>query len=379
VLFSGTIYDNLNMLIRTPASASPADRSSASPCRAASQWTRHFVSAMADAGRQLWFLLLFCFVPAQQALAQGMPSFALPIDCEIGQGCVLQNYVDHDAGPGARDYRCGHLVYDGHKGTDIRVIDLAAFRRGVPVRAAAAGRVRAVRDGMEDVSVRKAGKAAIAGREAGNSVVIEHGEGWETQYAHLRKGSVLVRPGERVEAGQRLGLTGLSGNTEFPHLHFEVRQRGRTVDPFVGLDSRQACEPGRAPLWSAQASSALSYVSTGILGAGLSGAPPKLSDGSIDPGDVQALVPESIAAVFWVQVYGVQKDDVEELRLLAPDGRVLAERRVAVERNMAQSFSYVGLKRRAGTWPGGPYRGEYALYRSTDQRKVVFVVRELKL
>lgn len=323
-------------------------------------------------------LLFCCFLPVQQASAQ-VPSLALPIDCEIGRRCVLQNYVDHDAGPGARDYRCGHLVYDGHKGTDIRVIDLAAFSRGVPVRAAAAGRVRAVRDGMEDISVREVGKAAITGREAGNSVVIEHGEGWETQYAHLRKGSVQVRAGERVEAGQQLGLAGLSGNTEFPHLHFEVRQRGRTVDPFVGLDSGQPCEPGRAPLWSAQAFSALPYVSTGILGAGLAGAPPRLSNGSVDSGDIRALVPGSAAAVFWVQVYGVQKDDVEELRLLAPDGRVLAERRVAAERNMAQSFSYVGLKRRTATWPGGRYRGEYALYRSTDQRKVVSVVREVKL
>src|SRR4051794_27387255 len=162
---------------------------------------------------------------AWSGIAPAAPSLALPIACEMGKSCVLQNYVDHDPGPGSRDYRCGHLTYDSHKGTDIRVIDLPAFRRGVPVLAAAAGRVRAVRDGMPDVSVRDPSAAPVAGREAGNSVVIEHGEGWETQYAHLRKGSVAVRPGDRVEGGQPLGMTGLSGNTEFPHLHFEVRRR----------------------------------------------------------------------------------------------------------------------------------------------------------
>jgi hypothetical protein len=75
-------------------------------------------------------LACLAFLSSWGAFAQGAPSFALPIDCEIGKSCVLQNYVDRDPGPGARDYRCGPLAYDGHKGTDIRVIDLPAFKRG---------------------------------------------------------------------------------------------------------------------------------------------------------------------------------------------------------------------------------------------------------
>jgi hypothetical protein len=313
----------------------------------------------------------FPFLLACDLLAQGAPSFGLPIACEIGKSCVLQNYVDHDPGPGARDYRCGHLTYNGHKGTDIRVIDLPGFRKGVPVFAAAAGRVRAIRDGMQDVSVRDAASASVSGREAGNSVVIEHGEGWETQYAHLRNGSVAVRAGERVEAGQRLGTAGLSGNTEFPHLHFEVRHRGKTVDPFVGLVPPASCEPGRDPLWAAQVLGALPYVSTGILGAGFSASPPQLADGSVDAASLEPLKASSASAIFWAQVYGAQKDDVEELRLIAPDGRVLAERRASIARDMAQSLGYIGLRRRADAWPAGTYRGEYALYRGVPEKKIV--------
>jgi hypothetical protein len=313
------------------------------------------------------------------ALAGGPLSLALPIACEIGSSCIVQTYVDHDPGAGARDYRCGHLAYDGHKGTDIRVIDLAAFARGVPVLAAAAGRVRAVRDGMPDASVRDAGSAAVARREAGNSVVIEHGEGWETQYAHLRKGSVAVRAGARVAAGQALGMAGLSGNTEFPHLHFEVRYRGKTVDPFVGLQAGASCEPGREPLWAAQAAGALAYVPTGVLGAGLSASPPRPVGGSVDPAKVAPLAETSAAAVFWAQVYGVQRDDVEELRLVAPDGRLLAERRTTAARNRAQSFSYVGLRRRAAAWPAGTYRGEYILYRGSPRQKLVSIAREARI
>jgi len=310
------------------------------------------------------------------SLAQSASSFALPIACEVGKSCIVQNYVDDDPGAGAADYRCGHLVYDGHKGTDIRVIDIAAFKRGVPVLAAAPGRVRAVRDGMEDVSVREAGKASVAGREAGNSVVIEHGEGWETQYAHMRKGSVAVRAGDRVAAGRKLGIAGLSGDTEFPHLHFEVRRRGRIVDPFVGTEAVAPCQPGRDPLWNPQALKDLLYVATGILGAGIAGAPPKLSNGSVDFEEVLSLSADAAAAIFWVQVYGAQKGDVEELRLISPDGRVLAERRVTVAKDMAQALAYVGVRRRADPWPAGTYRGEYALYRGPARDKVISIVRE---
>src|SRR4051812_44563995 len=153
---------------------------------------------------------------------ESAPVLSFPVACEIGVTCFVQNYVDHDSGSGAKDYRCGALTYDGHDGTDIRLPNLAAMRKGVAVVAAADGVVRARRDGMDDVSIRDAGASAVKGREAGNGVVIDHGNGWQTQYAHMRKGSILVKPRNRVSAGQALGLVGLSGDTEFPHLHFTV-------------------------------------------------------------------------------------------------------------------------------------------------------------
>ena len=313
------------------------------------------------------------------ALAHASPSLLVPVECEIGAACVLQNHVDHDPGPAGRDYRCGFLTYDGHKGTDIRVIDSEAFRSGVVVRAAAAGRVRAVRDGVADVNVRTLGKEAVAGREAGNSVVIDHGDGWETQYGHLRKGSIAVRAGDEVTAGQRLGVVGLSGHTEFPHLHFEVRHRGRAVDPFVGRDGAEACRLGARPLWAAPALEVLGYVATGLLGAGISGEPPRLIDSGVDGERTARFAAGSAAAVFWVQIYGVQADDVEELRLIGPAGRVLAERRRPIERTRAQWLAYLGLRRRDGAWPAGRYRGEYVLYRGSPAEAVLSIVREVEL
>jgi len=312
-----------------------------------------------------------------QAEASSAPRFALPIDCQIGRSCIVQNYVDHDTGPGSRDYRCGLLTYDGHKGTDIRVVDGALLKRGVAVLAAAPGRVRASRDGMRDVSVRAVGKAAIAGREAGNSVVIEHGEGWESQYAHLREGSVSVRAGDLIRTGDRLGLVGLSGNTEFPHLHFEVRHQGRTVDPFVGLEQPEPCKAGDGALWQPRLADALAYVATGVLDAGIAGGPPVLGEGNVDRDRTEGFASTSEAAIFWVQIYGTREDDHEEFRLLAPGGRVLAERRGRISRNQAQWLAYVGAKRRDAAWPMGKYRGEYTLYRGS--RKLIALERDLDL
>ena len=310
------------------------------------------------------------------ARGEGAPSLALPIDCEIGKSCIVQNYVDHDAGPGAQDYRCGLLTYDGHKGTDIRVVDGALFKRGVVVLAAAPGRVRAVRDGMADVSVRRIGKAAIARREAGNSVVIEHGDGWESQYAHMREGSVAVRAGDVVQAGEKLGVVGLSGATEFPHLHFEVRHRGKTVDPFIGLEKRVLCQAGEPALWQRQTIQALAYVPTGVLDAGIAGAPPVVADGFVDRDKIEVFSSASGAAVFWVQIYGAQANDREEFRLIAPDGRVLAERHDRISRNRAQWLAYVGLRRGDAEWVAGTYRGVYALSRGTQ--KLITLERAVK-
>jgi murein DD-endopeptidase MepM/ murein hydrolase activator NlpD len=67
----------------------------------------------------------------------------------------------------------------------------------------------------------------------GLHVVVDHGGGVETLYAHLE--AVTVRDGAAVAAGQRLGLVGSTGMSTGPHLHFEVRRAGRPVDPTAWL------------------------------------------------------------------------------------------------------------------------------------------------
>jgi hypothetical protein len=140
--------------------------------------------------------------------------------------------VDHDPGPTALDFTCSGLSYDTHTGTDFALPSLAAMRAGVAVLAAAPGQVTALRDGMPDTGLTPETAAQIEGRDCGNGVVIRHADGWETQYCHLMQGSVTVARGQIVETGTPLGLVGLSGNTEFPHVHIALRRNGQVVDPF---------------------------------------------------------------------------------------------------------------------------------------------------
>jgi hypothetical protein len=137
-------------------------------------------------------------------------TLALPIACELGRTCEIQNYVDRDKGPAATDYLCGSVSYNDHSGVDFRILDMVAQRRGVSVLAAASGKVTAIRDGVADVSVRDIDRATIAGRECGNGVVIDHGGGLTTQYCHMAKGSIAVASGMQVSSGAVLGRVGFA-------------------------------------------------------------------------------------------------------------------------------------------------------------------------
>lgn len=63
---------------------------------------------------------------------------------------------------------------------------------------------------------------------AGNYVVIQHGSTYKTRYLHLSK--ILVRKGQTVSRGQRIGLSGKTGRVTGAHLHYELIERGRPVN-----------------------------------------------------------------------------------------------------------------------------------------------------
>ena len=147
-------------------------------------------------------------------------TFVLPIAGEPWKDWAITNYVDVD--PKFRtfkDARGGPYTYDFHEAIDYTLPNFAAMDRGVDVLAAADGVVVETDDGHPD---RNAGDPTGRRHTPANLVRVEHPGGLRTSYLHLRKGSVVVEPGDRVTAGQKLGQVGSSGRSSDPHLHFEV-------------------------------------------------------------------------------------------------------------------------------------------------------------
>jgi len=292
----------------------------------------------------------------------------LPLACTPGRDCWIAHHVDHEPGPGLRDHACGTLTYDGHDGVDFALPDLAAMEAGVPVLAAAAGIVRAVRDGEVDQRVEERGREAVAGRECGNGVLLDHGAGWQTQYCHLRRGSVAVAPGDRVTAGTRLGLVGLSGLTSFPHLHFEVRRAGREIDPFTAQPIGEgSCGVGGPGLWRPEIAAALAYRAVPLTGLGV--APREPERGELDRGEHQGerLAADAPALVVWARGFGLRKGDRWRLRLFDPAGRPVVDRALEQDRDQALAIRWAGRRRPAEGWTPGLWRAEVEVRRGAER------------
>jgi hypothetical protein len=301
------------------------------------------------------FLFLLSAPAAAPVLAQDI-SLSLPIGCQPGRDCWAFQLPDVDPGPGRQDYACGKLAYDGHDGTDIGLASLAEIERGVPVFAAAPGIVKGVRDGMQDALVSEIGKEAVKNRECGNGVLIEHEGGWHTQYCHMRKGSIAVRAGQKLDSGATLGQVGLSGSTDFAHLEFILRKDGKTVDPFRGLEGGPECGPGVKPLWDAAAQQALAY-GPAPYHIGVAPRAPKYDEvlkGRF-PGDTLPGTAEAI--VLWAEFNGLAPGDILHMTLTGPDGRQMVSHGETMPAAKVRQFLFIGKRRTEPAWPKGDYAG----------------------
>lgn len=312
---------------------------------------------------------LRALVFAQTALAftlpssAGTPQLGLPIACDIGKTCWVQQYPDHDPGPGATDYACGTQTYDGHQGIDIRIRDTS---QSADVIAAAAGTVKAVRDGVDDHLMKtEQDRAAVGDQECGNGVVVAHGEGWETQYCHLRKGTVAVKPGDTVTLGQKLGEVGYSGMAAFPHVHLTVRQDGTVVDPFRSSGSE--CGGMADPLWAEDVRASLAYHQGDIIAFGA--APAAVDMPQLESGSLASLIPKADwpAMVAYGLAINLSAGDVVTITLEGPQG-FSAGNSVTLDRAKAQYMLFAGKKQPRGGWPKGDYSGRVTIGQEGNPR-----------
>jgi hypothetical protein len=293
-------------------------------------------------------------------------SLSLPIGCEVGKNCFVQNYVDHDLSSSYRDFSCGSLTYDGHDGTDFRLPSMTVMRAGVDVLAVADGEVTGVRDGEKDISIRAISKEAVAGRECGNGVLLRHPNGWETQYCHLADGSVSISKGQHVKRGQVLGKVGLSGATEFPHLHLSVRHNRNIVDPFSPKAQSGQCGSEHS-LWDEVTAKVVAYRTRILLNLGFANRILSMDD--VENGNLEnfAFTGDSPVLVAHVRMIGLERGDRPKLVLRGPNGSILVQSNLnPLDRPKAQFLTLVGRKRPVTGWLQGRYEAEYSVMRDGE-------------
>lgn len=142
-------------------------------------------------------------VPVRAALAGSRPyetTPSMPLHWPLDlQGFVTRGRVGEGTGADG----------EAHEGIDI------AVPIGTPIRASGGGTV----------------EAAATNADYGMFVLLRHPGGYESMYGHASR--LLVREGDSVVAGQVIALTGSSGRSTAPHLHFEIRREGVSLDPLT--------------------------------------------------------------------------------------------------------------------------------------------------
>lgn len=296
----------------------------------------------------------------------------LPAQCTPGSDCFVQQYADMDAGAGVADPFCGPASYDGHDGTDLRVLSMADVARGVAVVAVADGTVLRSRDGVPDRLVTtEADRAAVADRECGNGMIVDLGGGYEVQYCHMRQGSLAVRPGDAVKRGQKLGEIGASGMAQFPHVHITVRRDGDKLDPATGRALSAGClaaGEAAAPLFQADVAAALGKGETQLLALGLAGGPVDHAALAVSGPPPQA-TSASPAIVGWGWFINLRAGDRVVVELRGPDGApVSANRSDPMDRPKASFSAFAGRK-------GAPKPGGYEVRVAVERDGAVVVER----
>jgi murein DD-endopeptidase MepM/ murein hydrolase activator NlpD len=259
---------------------------------------------------------------------------------------------------------------------------MAEMEKGVSVLAPASGTVTRLRDGEEDKFRSVAEQAALKkdGKECGNGVLIEHGEGWTTQLCNLRKDSIGVKKGDTVKVGQKIAEIGLSGVSDHPQVTMTLRHDGIEVDPFSGNEVKAGrCGFPPKPLWGKK----IKTDGFNLYDAGFAAKAPDF--GLVSQGhrpDPPGRTAEGL--VFWFAYFGAQKGDRIDISLLSPAGMVLSSEQMVQQQDNPRQYIFVGK-----TMPGGvpptlnksSYKGEARLTRITPAGETITqsISRDLKI
>ena len=295
-------------------------------------------------------------------------SLGLPIQCQINTNCWIMNYVDFNHDDGQKtDPNCNKRTYDTHKGTDFALLDEQAMIKGVPVLSTMDGIVVRFRDGEpdnwktdDDIEQIKQQR-----KECGNAILIDNLDGNKSIYCHLRQNSINVKQGQRVKRGDKIGLVGMSGMTQFPHLHYGLIQNNQVVDPFTGKNASQKCGlESPKPLWDEDLM--LTYSPVTIKALGFTNNVPSLDSLGKNASSIDKLTLQDNKIVFWSILLGVRVDDQITLTITDPNNKVFSEQNITQDKDRARQLYFIGKNLKTTKLIEGAYTGKITITRQTE-------------
>ena len=117
----------------------------------------------------------------------------------------------------------------------------------------------------------------------------------------------------------------------------------------------------------------LTYQPSGVLEAGFTNHVPKIKPLYEYLKKKSSLPDDTARIVFWVHVFGVQRDDIQQLMIIAPDGSILAKKEITIEENQARRLALIMMTLKSNTWPQGNYQGIYTLKRNEGKNVNVVI------
>jgi hypothetical protein len=193
-----------------------------------------------------------------------------PLNCKLGVNCWISDLQSHLLQKNKNkevDFLCKSKTYPGNIGTAFATRRNDHMNNSVEVISPINGRVKSVKDGINDISINEIDRQSPVSDKCGNFVILVQDD-FEIELCHLKKNSITVKVNDEVKVGQNIGQVGLSGATEYPHLHVNLRKikankKYVEVDPFYG--EQKECGLTPKSLWTNPQQMEKQAAKTGII------------------------------------------------------------------------------------------------------------------
>lgn len=326
--------------------------------------------------KKILLTLILMLLTAVCIYAQQGLQLQFPVKCTINKDCWILNYVDNDSTANWHDYKGGKQTYDGHTGTDIAIKNLSIMKQGIDVTAAQSGFVIATRDGMPDKNALSQDLNQLQNIGCGNRVAIKHTGGWVTDYCHMKNGSIKVKKGDFVTTGQTIGQIGLSGLTEFPHLHINVQQGTQFLDPFTGFE--KYIKGSKNPLWDKNTLQQLIYKPLVIYNIGVSNEIPTFLNIRNEKYKNNQISSSSDMILIWIDAMHVEVNDTIDILVKNPMGTTFINKNAIIDKANAKKLMYVGKRKSGNGFAKGNYNVQISFKRPganiNDNKSFSFIV-----